>query len=128
MQDAGVKVSVALPINNLLKVLLFSRIDLRNHRKITVIDGKIGYVGSRNSADPEFRIKPKYAPWVDIMLRVQGPLVAQNQMLFANDWLMENPDTDFNSFLMSPSRILRALPLKSSPMVLLSVKAPRRSF
>jgi cardiolipin synthase len=98
MQDAGVEVSVALPINNLLKVLLFSRIDLRNHRKITVIDGKIGYVGSRNSADPEFRIKPKYAPWVDIMLRVQGPLVAQNQMLFANDWLMENPDTDFNSF------------------------------
>lgn len=62
MKDAGVQVSVTLPIRNLIKVLLFSRIDLRNHRKITVIDGKIGYCGSRNCADPEFRVKPKYAP------------------------------------------------------------------
>jgi cardiolipin synthase len=98
MKDAGVQVSVALPIRNFIKVLLFSRIDLRNHRKITVIDGKIGYSGSRNCADPEFRVKPKYAPWVDIMLRVEGPVVAQNQMLFASDWLMENPDTPIDSF------------------------------
>ncbi|SUD90881.1 cardiolipin synthase [Psychrobacter phenylpyruvicus] len=98
MKQSGVEVSVALPIDNIFKILMFSRIDLRNHRKITIIDGKIGYVGSRNSADPEFRVKPKYAPWVDIMLRVQGPIVAQNQMLFASDWLMENPDTPFDSF------------------------------
>lgn len=98
MIDAGVQVSVALPINNLLKTILFSRIDLRNHRKITVIDGKIGYCGSHNCADPEFRVKPKYAPWVDIMLRIEGPVVAQNQMLFASDWLMENPDTPVDSF------------------------------
>jgi len=98
MKDAGVQVSVTLPIRNLIKVLLFSRIDLRNHRKITVIDGKIGYCGSRNCADPEFRVKPKYAPWVDIMLRVEGPVVAQNQMLFASDWLTENPDTPKESF------------------------------
>lgn len=98
MIDAGVQVSVALPIRNFIKVLLFSRIDLRNHRKITVIDGKIGYCGSRNCADPEFRVKPKYAPWVDIMLRVEGPVVAQNQMLFASDWLTQNPDTPIESF------------------------------
>lgn len=98
MKDAGVQVSVAMPLSNILKVLLFSRIDLRNHRKITVIDGKIGYFGSRNCADPEFRVKPKYAPWVDIMLRIEGPIVAQNQMLFASDWLTENPDTPFDSF------------------------------
>lgn len=98
MKQSGVEVSVALPIDNIFKILMFSRIDLRNHRKITIIDGKIGYVGSRNSADPEFRVKPKYAPWVDIMLRVQGPIVAQNQMLFASDWLMENPDTPFDTF------------------------------
>ncbi|ALF60775.1 cardiolipin synthase [Psychrobacter urativorans] len=98
MKNAGVQVSVALPISNLIKVLLFSRIDLRNHRKITVIDGKIGYSGSRNCADPEFSPKPKYAPWVDIMLRVQGPVVAQNQMLFASDWLTEHPNTPLESF------------------------------
>ncbi len=98
MQEAGVELSVAMPIRNIIKVLLFSRIDLRNHRKITVIDGNIGYCGSRNCADPEFRIKPKFAPWVDIMLRVQGPIVAQNQMLFASDWLMQNPETPIDSF------------------------------
>lgn len=98
MIDAGVQVSVALPLKNIIKVLLFSRIDLRNHRKITVIDGKIGYSGSRNCADPEFRIKPKFAPWVDIMLRFEGPVVAQNQMLFASDWLTQNPDTPADAF------------------------------
>ncbi|WP_296244394.1 MULTISPECIES: cardiolipin synthase [unclassified Psychrobacter] len=98
MKEAGVQVSVALPLTNVLKVLLFSRIDLRNHRKITVIDGKIGYSGSRNCADPEFRVKAKYAPWIDIMLRIEGPIVAQNQMLFASDWLTENPVTPLDSF------------------------------
>lgn len=98
MKDAGVQVSVALPLTNVFKVIMFSRIDLRNHRKITVIDGKIGYSGSRNCADPEFRVKPRFAPWVDIMLRVEGPVVAQNQMLFARDWLIENPDTPLESF------------------------------
>ncbi len=98
MIDAGVEVSVALPINNIIKVMLFSRVDLRNHRKITVIDSKISYNGSRNCADPEFRVKPKYAPWVDIMLRFEGPVVAQNQMLFASDWLTKNPEASLDSF------------------------------
>lgn len=98
MKEAGVQVSVALPIKNIIKVLLFSRIDLRNHRKITVIDGKISYNGSRNCADPEFRTKPKFAPWVDIMVRFEGPIVAQNQMLFASDWLIKNPQTPIDSF------------------------------
>ena len=98
MKDAGVQLSVALPLTNIIKVMLFSRIDLRNHRKITVIDGKVGYFGSRNCADPEFRVKPKYAPWVDILLRIEGPIVAQNQMLFASDWLNENPNTPLDSF------------------------------
>jgi len=87
MAQAGVELAVALPLNRPFRTMFFSRIDLRNHRKITVIDGTITYCGSRNSADPEFRVKPKYAPWVDIMVRVQGPVVAQNQLLFASDWI-----------------------------------------
>ncbi|MCX7568174.1 cardiolipin synthase [Sulfitobacter sp. F26169L] len=87
MADAGVQLAVALPLSNPVRTMLFSRIDLRNHRKITVIDGAITYCGSRNSADPEFRVKAKFAPWVDIMVRFQGPVVAQNQLLFASDWI-----------------------------------------
>lgn len=57
MKDAGVQLSIALPFNNLVRIFVTSRIDLRNHRKITVIDSRITYCGSRNSADPEFLVK-----------------------------------------------------------------------
>ena len=87
MKDAGVHMAVSMPLDNPIRIILTSRIDMRNHRKITVIDGCVTYCGSRNSADPEFRPKPKYAPWVDIMLRFKGPVVAQNQQLFMSDWM-----------------------------------------
>lgn len=86
MKQAGVHLAIALPISHLLKVMLTSRIDLRNHRKITLIDGQISYFGSQNCADEGFRIKARYAPWVDIMLRMQGPVIAQMQQAFASDW------------------------------------------
>ncbi len=105
MKAAGVELERALPFDNLVKTLLFSRIDLRNHRKITIIDGKITYCGSRNCADPEFLIKAKYAPWVDIMCRIQGPVVAQNQMLFASDWLMAKPQTALSEFIFATESI-----------------------
>jgi cardiolipin synthase len=101
MGDAGVHVAVALPIGNPLLRPLRGRIDLRNHRKIVVIDGRITYCGSQNCADPEFRIKPKYAPWVDAMMRFEGPVAAQNQHLFASDW-MTYVDEDLDDLLRQP--------------------------
>lgn len=92
MSLAGIQTAIALPYSNLLNTVLTSRLDLRNHRKITVIDNQITYCGSQNCTDPEFRTKPKYAPWVDILLRFEGPLVAQNQLLFASDWLRHVPE------------------------------------
>lgn len=92
MAEAGVNLATALPIEGTLKTILFSRLDLRNHRKITVIDSRVTYCGSQNCADPEFRVKAKFAPWVDIMLRLEGPIVAQNQLLFATDWLLNSGD------------------------------------
>ncbi|MEQ8343082.1 MAG: cardiolipin synthase [Marinovum algicola] len=87
MKEAGVELAIAFPFSNVLRTLATSRIDLRNHRKISVIDGRITYCGSQNTADPEFRIKARFAPWVDIMLRLTGPVVDQNQLLFASDWM-----------------------------------------
>ncbi|WP_182870937.1 cardiolipin synthase [Stieleria mannarensis] len=98
MSDAGVEVAVALPFKHLIRTILFSRLDLRNHRKITVIDGRITYCGSQNCADPEFRVKPKFAPWVDIMVRFEGPVVAQSQLLFASDWMLHHPDASNDLF------------------------------
>ena len=86
MEQGGVHLAIALPIDYPLKVMLTSRIDLRNHRKITLIDQQITYIGSQNCADEAFHVKPRFAPWVDIMLRMQGPVVAQMQQTFASDW------------------------------------------
>src|SRR5262249_24189618 len=88
MRAAGVRVAVGLPIGNVLLRLFFGRIDLRNHRKIVVIDDYITYCGSQNCADPEFLVKAKFAPWVDAVMRFQGPIARQNQFLFASDWMM----------------------------------------
>ncbi|MDG4553571.1 MAG: cardiolipin synthase [Candidatus Competibacter sp.] len=92
MGAAGIRLARALPIGNPLLRALTGRIDLRNHRKIVVIDGRITYCGSQNCADPEFRIKPKYAPWVDAMMRFEGPIARQNQHLFASDWMAHVDD------------------------------------
>ena len=101
MHENRVNVAVALPIGNLLLRPLRGRIDLRNHRKIVVIDDWITYCGSQNCADPEFRIKPKYAPWVDAMVRFQGPIARQNQYLFVADW-MAHQDEDIRDLLKRP--------------------------
>jgi cardiolipin synthase A/B len=101
MQQAGVRVATALPIGNPLLRPLRGRIDLRNHRKILVIDNRITYCGSQNCADPEFRIKAKFAPWVDAMMRFEGPIARQNQQLFACDWMAQVND-DLNPLLRQP--------------------------
>ena len=101
MRDAGVQVAVALPIGNPLVRLFHGRIDLRNHRKIVVIDDRITYCGSQNCADPEFRVKPKFAPWVDALVRFEGPIARQNQHIFIGDW-MSDVDEDLRSMLEAP--------------------------
>lgn len=87
MREAGVRLARALPIGNPLLRMMRGRIDLRNHRKIVVIDEAVTYCGSQNCADAAFRVKPRFAPWVDIMLRFEGPVARQNQRLFCEDWM-----------------------------------------
>ncbi|MCA9123624.1 MAG: cardiolipin synthase [Planctomycetaceae bacterium] len=105
MKHAGVRLAVALPIGNPLLRPLVGRIDLRNHRKILVIDGRITYCGSQNCADPEFLVKAKYAPWVDAVMRFEGPISRQNLQLFASDWMTytdENIDNLLNQPVAAP--------------------------
>jgi len=103
MGEAGVKLTRALPIGNPLARLFGGRIDLRNHRKIVVIDNFITYCGSQNCADAAFLPKARYAPWVDIMVRFEGPIARQNQSVFAADWMTFNDDDDdLRSVLKEP--------------------------
>lgn len=101
MHAAGVQLGVALPINSLVLAPVRGRIDLRNHRKIVVIDNHITYCGSQNCADAEFLVKAKYAPWVDAVMRFEGPVARQNQFLFISDW-MTYVDEDICHLLDEP--------------------------
>lgn len=89
---AGVRTAITFKMRWLPAHIFFARIDLRNHRKIVVIDGRVGYCGSQNCADAAFLPKRKYAPWIDIMLRVEGPVVRQFQHLFAIDWMTHSEE------------------------------------
>ena len=68
------------------------RPDLRNHRKILVIDGKVAFTGSMNLIEPGYD-KPKNheagREWVELVARVEGPAVGALNVLFATDWYSE---------------------------------------
>ncbi|MFO0904373.1 MAG: cardiolipin synthase [Pirellulales bacterium] len=86
--DAGVEVAAALPAN-LLRAF-FVRFDLRQHRKIVVIDGRVGYVGSLNVTDPLlFKRNSGIGPFVDAMIRIHGPAVQALAVTFLEDWELE---------------------------------------
>ncbi|MSR41018.1 MAG: cardiolipin synthase [Phycisphaerales bacterium] len=87
LRDANVEVVAALPVG--LFRMLFNRIDLRNHRKLVVIDSWIAFTGSHNLADGAFKIKKRFAPWVDAGLRIEGPIAADLQRIFLEDWFLE---------------------------------------
>ncbi|WP_146348328.1 cardiolipin synthase [Falsiphaeobacter marinintestinus] len=101
MAAAGVRTASALKIGNPLVRMFDGRVDLRDHRKILVIDNRVTYCGSQNCADPAFLPKKKFAPWVDAVMRFEGPVVRQNQHLFASDW-MANCDEDISDVLLQP--------------------------
>ena len=83
--------SLGIEAYSMLPVGLFrskaARFDLRNHRKIAVIDGRIGYTGSQNIVDSSF--KPGLT-FVELMVRVTGPIVLELQAVFQGDWYQES--------------------------------------
>jgi len=101
LQHGGCEVRVALPVGNPLWTVIRGRVDLRNHRKQMIVDNRVSWCGSQNAADPEFRIKPRYAPWVDIMSRWEGPVALHSQYLFVSDWIAEGGD-DISALLEEP--------------------------
>jgi cardiolipin synthase len=81
--DAGGLSSVFLPMNPFRRRL---QVNMRNHRKITVVDGEVGFVGGLNIGDEYIGKDPRFGFWRDTHLRVRGPAVADLQHVFAEDW------------------------------------------
>jgi cardiolipin synthase A/B len=61
------------------------RLNYRNHRKIVVIDGTIGFIGGFNVGDEYLGLGP-LGPWRDTAVRIQGPAVRALQLRFVLDW------------------------------------------
>lgn len=70
----------------------YQRPDLRNHRKILVVDGLVGYTGSQNLIEPGYRRSSAHQmgrEWVDLMARITGVTVTSLDVVFATDWYSE---------------------------------------
>ena len=113
LEEHGVEVAVALPP----RFPLFARLDLRNHRKIVVIDGEVAYTGSQNLVDPRFfKRKARVGQWIDVMVRLEGPGVESLAGLFVHDWsIATGPVTDtVRRTVRTPSRrgttVVQAMP------------------
>ena len=110
VKEHGVETATCLPVNPIR--LLLARLDLRNHRKIAVIDGQIGYTGSNNIADAAFAVKAKFAPWVDCTVRIDGPATKELQVLFLTDWYMETREPVPDELHFQPTLHDQGLPIQ----------------
>lgn len=111
MRQGGVEVHAALPAS--LLRLSVARLDLRNHRKLAVIDGRIAYAGSQNMVDDDYG--RRNLVWRDVMLRLRGPIVHNLQAIFLADWYSESDvvldSPDLFATPGAPGRtVLQALP------------------
>lgn len=86
LKKAGGKVAEFFPPFGHIR-LLNLKMNYRNHRKIVVIDGKIGYTGGMNIRnDHIYGTAKKISPWRDTHLRIEGSGVYLLQNIFLNDW------------------------------------------
>jgi cardiolipin synthase len=83
LREAGARIDTFLPVT--LAPFQF-RVNLRNHRKITVIDGKAGFTGGMNIGDEYLGKNAYFGYWRDTFLKLEGPAVAGLQRIFAQDW------------------------------------------
>jgi cardiolipin synthase len=106
LRAVGVRTREALP----LRLIRRTRRDMRNHRKLFIIDGRIGYAGSQNIVAKDFR------PGVvnrELVARCTGPVVAAMEAVFQGDWFLETGDNPPSSIEPPPTdgeAILQLLP------------------
>jgi cardiolipin synthase len=93
------------------------RPDLRNHRKILVVDGRVAFTGSLNLIEPGYN-KPKNhqagREWVELVARVEGPVVSALNVLFATDWYSET-GTRLTHEIQAPTPVAGSVPAQVIP-------------
>ena len=85
-RDEGVQCHLMMPIQPLRG--RWRRPDLRNHRKILVVDGERGFTGSLNVIDASYHTRDRV--WTETMVELTGPIVTSLEAVFATDWYAES--------------------------------------
>lgn len=83
LKKAGVRVAFFSPLKRFKRLW---HLHLRNHRKLAILDGQIGFIGSQNLVDNFTPVPPEDRPWLEIVMKVRGPIVHHLQTIFAEDW------------------------------------------
>ncbi|MEV7799041.1 cardiolipin synthase [Microbacterium foliorum] len=93
LNNMGANWHLMLPVQPLKGRM--QRPDLRNHRKLVVVDGKVAFLGSQNVTDSTYNL-PKNIKrglhWVDLMVRIDGPVVLSVNAIFLSDWYSETDE------------------------------------
>jgi cardiolipin synthase A/B len=90
LEAMGAQWHLMLPVRPIKGEYL--RPDLRNHRKLLVVDGRVAYTGSQNMTDSTYNLEANIKRglhWVDIMVRIEGPVVSSINAVFLGDWFNE---------------------------------------
>ena len=136
MSEAGVQVQRYNP----LVWYNLARINHRDHRKLLIVDGKVGFIGGAGLADIWLGNAESPAHWRDSQFRLEGPAVAQMQAAFMDNWMKTTSSVlDGNGFFpeLKPVGDDYAQVFKSSPregtesvrlMYLLSLAAAHKSI
>ncbi len=93
LTDIGAQWHLMLPVQPFRG--RYQRPDLRNHRKLVVVDGRVGWAGSQNLIDPSYNKRAnrrRGLQWQDLMVRLRGPVVQALEALFVTDWFSETDE------------------------------------
>ncbi|TQL45002.1 cardiolipin synthetase 2 [Homoserinimonas aerilata] len=119
LRAAGVEWHLMLPIQPWKG--RYQRIDLRNHRKLLVIDGAVAFTGSQNLIDSSYNKRKNLRAglhWKDLMVRFEGPIVFGINALFLSDWYAETDellDGTIPESSRNPARTLDCQVVPSGP-------------
>lgn len=96
------------------------QMNFRNHRKIIVIDGKIGYTGGFNIADEYANIVSRFGYWLDNGIKVTGDAVFSLSLIFLSDWEFSTKETiDFSKYYRKSDIVSNydVAPYADSPLI-----------
>lgn len=102
LREDGIECRVFNPIMPIINVFMNNR----DHRKITVIDGQIGFTGGYNLADEYFNIVQPYGEWKDSGLMLRGSAVRSLTVQFLEMWnTIKNTDTEFDKYFFEAEAV-----------------------